>query len=152
MNLAFLKIFEGLFSQASKIVDETITTKEEKLQKRNELEQIFNDGKTKAVELALKEQEIQASTIKKEMEGSSLQRNWRPLTALIFVFIVFCNFFLFPVINIFARSEELLLLIKQGQQNENFWNLLYIMIGGYTVGRSAEKVTEKVITKKANEK
>ena len=94
MNLAFLKIFEGLFSQASKIVDETITTKEEKLEKRNELEQIFNDGKTKAVELALKEQEIQASTIKKEMEGSSLQRNWRPLTALIFVFIVFCNFFL----------------------------------------------------------
>lgn len=143
MNLAFLNIFESLFSQASKIVDETITTKEEKLEKRNELQKIFNEGKSKAVELALKEQEIQAETIKTEMKGSTLQRNWRPLTALIFVFIVFCNFFLFPVINIFARSEELLTLIKQGQSNENFWNLLYLMIGGYTVGRSAEKVIEK---------
>ena len=147
MNWNILKVFDGLFNQASKIVDETITTQEEKLALKNEFTAIIEKGKSEALQaelerekLEIEKQKIQATTINKEIEGSGLQRNWRPLTALALVFIVVCNMFLFPLVNAFLRNPAFAAVIKEGSENENFWNLLMLMIGGYTVGRSGEKM------------
>ena len=126
------------------IFDESFTSKEEKIDAKNRTIKIVNEAQKSISEHHLKEQEIQAETIKTEMEGNWLQRSWRPILALMFGFIVVCNFFIFPVVQIFLRDELFAKLIEKGQSNENFWNLLFIMIGGYTVGRSAEKVAEKV--------
>ena len=147
MNWNILNIFEGLFSQASKIVDETVTTQEEKLSLKNEMAAIIQEGKNQALKaelekekLEIEKQKIQATTINKEIEGSSIQRSWRPITALALVFIVVCNMFIFPLINAFLRNPAFGAVIKEGSNNENFWNLLMLMIGGYTVGRSGEKM------------
>ncbi len=78
----------------------------------------------------------QFDVIIKEAEGGVLQRNWRPILMLAIVGIVVNNYILFPYIQLFGFKAVMLEL------PEKLWNLLTIGVGGYVVGRSAEKVAE----------
>lgn len=118
-------------------IDGLVTSKEEKMTLKKEVFQIFNNT-------MLRIEEMSNAVLLAEANGNELQRNWRPIMALTFGFIVVSTYFFFPVINIFAESEDLSNLIKELKSNDNFWTLLQVMIGGYTVGRSAEKISEKV--------
>ena len=59
---------------------------------------------------------------------------WRPITMLVFVFIIANNYILVPYINMFLEND-----IKPLELTEQMWELLKIGLGGYVVGRSAEK-------------
>ena len=80
-------------------------------------------------------QEITASMeviIAEAKGGSWLQRSWRPLTMLTFVGLIVAKWLGLTADGVTPEIElELLGIIKVG-------------IGGYVVGRSAEKVAEKV--------
>lgn len=78
--------------------------------------------------------EQQAGIIQTEAKGESwLQRNWRPLTMMVFVFIVFNNFILAPYLQaMFSWSVPL-------ATPPDLWALIKLGLGGYVVGRSAEK-------------
>jgi hypothetical protein len=78
--------------------------------------------------------QAQAGIITAEAKGESgLQRNWRPLTMMVFVFIVFNNYILAPYLQaMFSWSVSL-------QTPPDLWALIKIGLGGYVVGRSAEK-------------
>lgn len=73
--------------------------------------------------------EVQASVIVSEAQGKSwLQRTWRPITMMVFlVLVVLDSFGWLP--NPLAPQA---------------WTLLSIGLGGYVVGRSAEKVVDKL--------
>ncbi len=58
---------------------------------------------------------------------------WRPITMLIFVFIIANNYILYPYLSLFFDAAPKLDLPK------DMWDLLKIGIGGYTVGRTVEK-------------
>ncbi len=63
---------------------------------------------------------------------------WRPITMLVFVAIVANNYILAPYIDlIFGAGLQL-------EVPEPMWDLIKIGLGGYVVGRSAEKVAERV--------
>lgn len=64
--------------------------------------------------------------------------SWRPILMLTITAIVATNFLLLPVLNWFIDAPVPLLELP-----EQFWNLLIVGVGGYTVGRSAEKVADK---------
>ena len=82
----------------------------------------------------------QASVIKAEAAGESfLQRNWRPIVMLMFAYVVFNNFILVPYIQCFYTNFPILPV------PENLWDLLKLGIGGYVVGRSAEKITRELV-------
>lgn len=82
----------------------------------------------------------QASVIKTEAGGESfLQRNWRPIVMLMFAYIVFNNFILAPYIKCFYNAFPILPV------PDNLWDLLKLGIGGYVVGRSAEKITRELV-------
>ena len=68
---------------------------------------------------------VQANVIMSEANGQSwLQRSWRPITMLVFlVLVVLDSFGLLP----FRLASEA-------------WSLLKIGLGGYVIGRSAERV------------
>lgn len=67
--------------------------------------------------------------VKAEAQGESwLQRNWRPISALSFVGLVFARWFGLAAPNITA-AEYL-----------ELWGVVKICLGGYTIGRSAEKI------------
>ena len=81
--------------------------------------------------------QAQASIVLAEAQGQSwLQRNWRPILMLTIVVIIANNYLLFPYVQLFGGPTVLLEL------PESLWNLMQIGVGGYVVGRSAEKAVK----------
>jgi len=62
-----------------------------------------------------------------------LTANWRPLTMLTFVVIIANNYILYPYLSLFWPEAPQLSIPP------DMWGLLKIGLGGYVVGRSAEK-------------
>lgn len=79
----------------------------------------------------LKELEGAAKIIETEAKGGFLQRNWRPIMMLIFAGLMVAHWFGLTAPNIPESVQNSLL------------DIIMIGIGGYTVGRSAEKVADK---------
>tara|TARA_B100000780_G_C20649808_1_gene258868 strand:- start:31 stop:426 length:396 start_codon:yes stop_codon:yes gene_type:complete len=112
-------------------LDNLFTSKEEKIKAENVIKQIL-------VQKQLELQRMQTEIILAEAKGNWLQRSWRPLLMLAFGFIVIYVKFIAPLFSLPIPPLE----------NE-FWNLLQLGIGGYVVGRSAEKIAKSItITKK----
>lgn len=83
----------------------------------------------KALDVALSIMQAKSSVIIAEAQGHSwLQRNWRPIAMITFLVLV--------VLNSFA-------LLKTELAPE-MWGLLRIGLGGYVIGRSAEKIVDKL--------
>ena len=88
-------------------------------------------------QLGVKMAEIQSQVIIAEAQGQSwLQRNWRPLLMLLAMSIVANNYIIYPYIKLLFDAGVMLEL------PDHLWQLLKIGVGGYVVGRSAEKITE----------
>ena len=83
----------------------------------------------KTLDITTKLIDVQSNVIMSEAAGKSwLQRTWRPLTMLVFlVLVILDSFGWLP--NPLAPQA---------------WTLLSIGLGGYVVGRSAEKVVDKL--------
>ena len=78
---------------------------------------------------SLKELEAAASIIVAEAKGDSwLQRNWRPLLMVMFGVIIANNYIVVPIFNTPAADIP-----------PDMWDLLKLGVGGYVLGRSAEK-------------
>ena len=120
----------NVLSEIGKVIDNIFTNDEERQQAKNELVKIIQQ---KELEL----QKMQTDIIIAEAKGNWLQRSWRPILMLAFGFIVIYVKFLAPLFDL--KIPEL--------ENE-FWNLLQLGIGGYVIGRSAEKIADNIIVKK----
>ena len=57
-----------------------------------------------------------------------MQRNWRPITMLTFLVLVVCDSFGFLKFRL----------------NNEAWLLLQIGLGGYVVGRTGEKIVDRI--------
>jgi len=80
-----------------------------------------------------------AEIIKNEAKSEHILTSiWRPVTMLVFVFIVANNYILVPYLQAFGLKIPILTLEPQ------MWDLLKIGIGGYVIGRSIEKTAEKM--------
>ncbi len=76
--------------------------------------------------------ESKTAIIKAEAQGQSwLQRSWRPIAMLTFLFLAVCDGF----------------AILSSPLAPQAWTLLQIGLGGYVVGRSAEKIVPKIMSK-----
>lgn len=112
-------------------LDKLFTSKEEKIKAENVIKQIL-------IEKQLELQKMQTEIIVTEAKGNWLQRSWRPILMLAFGFIVIYVKFIAPLFDLTTPELEI-----------EFWELLKIGIGGYVVGRSAEKISKNVtFTKK----
>lgn len=119
-----------IIKESGKIVDSLTTNDDDKLKAKNEL--------TKIVMTSLNEiQTAQKDIILSESSGNKLQRNWRPIVMLAFAFIVVYSYFIQPAF--FPNAISMADSIKP-----EFWELLKLGMGGYVIGRSAEKIASKV--------
>ena len=111
-------------------LDNLFTSKEEKIKAETVIKQIL-------IEKQLELQKMQTEIIVTEAKGNWLQRSWRPVIMLAFGFIVIYVKFIGPVFDLIIPELEL-----------EFWELLKIGIGGYVVGRSAEKISQNITISK----
>ena len=111
------------------LIDNLTTTDEEKISLKNELVKIQNNMAEKVLEYQGKLLDSQTRLIEAEAKGQSwLQRNWRPITMITFLFLVCMDSF---GVLAFRLSNQA-------------WLLLQIGLGGYVVGRSGEKIVGKL--------
>ena len=114
----------------------------------NILGRFFQD-KDQATEAA---QELRIAMMEHEQSAQELARDvvvaeaksehwitsaWRPITMLVFVFIIANNYILAPYVDLFFQAG------MQLEIPDQMWNLLQIGLGGYVAGRSAEKVVKE---------
>ena len=76
-----------------------------------------------------------------EASGNWLQRSWRPITALTFVFLIFNNYFIIPYLNAILAAYDKPLIVPKDIP-DMMWALLQIMIGGFVISRGSEKVAK----------
>lgn len=127
--------FTGIIQSVSGILDHFITSPEEKLKAQIQLTQLANDLQIKAMEADKEFAVQQASVVVAEAKSESwLARNWRPLIMLEFGFIIGYNYILAPIFGV--QSLPIV---------PDMWSLLKLGMGGYIIGRSAEKTVPQVV-------
>jgi len=129
--MSILNFLGDIFKPAAELVDNIHTSEEEKLELKNKLELIQNEMKARVLNYEQSLMEAQSKTIQAEAQGASwLQRSWRPITMLTFLFLVVLDCFGWLKFRLAPQA----------------WTLLQIGLGGYVIGRSAEKVMPDVIS------
>ncbi len=129
------KLFGGVAQKACDIVSERVEDKDLANRINAELTQsIINTDISKFVTQI----EAQKSVLIAEIQGDSwMQRNWRPLTMLIFVAIVANNYIIFPYLSLFEATAGATTKLELPQF---MWDCIKLGLSGYIVGRSAEKI------------
>jgi hypothetical protein len=119
----------SIFKPAAELIDNLHTSDHEKLQIKQAMFELQIEAFNKAEEYETKLLDAKKTIITAEAQSQSwIARNWRPITMLTFLFLVVLD------------SLGLLPFRLAGEA----WTLLQIGLGGYVVGRSAEKVTNVI--------
>jgi len=121
-----LPIIKDIFGAVSKVADKLIPDKN----KREQFKAVLNE---KLLELQFKITDIMAN----ETNGNWFQRSWRPLTALIFVFIIVNAKLISPYLRAFFPE------IPQFEISPTEWGLYTAFLTSYGIGRSYEKSKKK---------
>lgn len=116
------------------IVDDAVEDKDHANDIKASLTEVFEKADlTKFTALV----EGQTKVLLGEIQGQSwLQRNWRPILMLTVVAIVANNYIIYPYLSLFTSKAVVLEL------PDKLYNLMTVGVGGYIVGRSAEKGLE----------
>lgn len=128
--MGFGEIFSTIFKPLTELVDELHTSKEEKMQIQAAVAGVLYSTLGKVLEYERAIFEAQRDVITAEAKGESwLQRSWRPITMLTFLVLIVANQFgITPV-----------------PLADNMWKLMEFGLGGYVIGRSAEKVLPEIV-------
>lgn len=111
----------------AKIIDDIHTSEDEKLAAHQKILETQNQIFVHVLDYERAQLEAQSKIITAEAQGQSwLQRSWRPITMLTFLALVVADSFGW-LANPLASEA---------------WTLLQIGLGGYVVGRSAEKIVK----------
>jgi len=120
----------GLLGAVAPMVKTLFNTIDKTIENKAEAEKIKQSIQQQLLSGQLKELEAQAQIITAEAKGGWLQRNWRPILMLVFAGLVVAHWFGFTAPNIPESVQNSLL------------NIVLVGMGGYVMGRSAEKVAE----------
>jgi len=120
----------GLLGAVAPMVKTLFNTIDKTIENKSEAEKIKQSIQQQLLSGQLKELEAQAQIITAEAKGGWLQRNWRPILMLVFAGLVVAHWFGFTAPNIPESVQNSLL------------NIVLVGMGGYVMGRSAEKVAE----------
>lgn len=126
-----IPIVGKLLSGVLDLVDQGIVDKDKAALLKAELTKAFEAGDLARFTALV---DAQAKAVLGEIQGGSwLQRNWRPILMIVIVAIVANNYLIFPYVHLFTDKVAMLEL------PEKLFNLMTVGVGGYIVGRSAEK-------------
>ena len=119
-------------------LDKLFTSDEEKLKAQNMLEQIRSKMKTTIIQSLATNQKLKADVIMEEIKGESfIQRNWRPITMLLFAYIIANEYIIAPYIEVLFNVN-----LKPKALDPEMWSLLKLGMGGYIGALGVKKVVD----------
>ena len=125
-----LNIIREIFTPAANLIDSLHTSEEEKLQAKRALLDTQTNVSLELLGYEARLIESKHDVIMSEAQGQSmLQRNWRPITMMVFLGLVVLDSF--GLLSTPLAPEA--------------WTLLQIGLSGYVVGRSAEKIVPNIM-------
>jgi hypothetical protein len=128
MNL--LGLLKDIFKPAVKLVDELHTSEEEKLAHKAATLDTYAAALEVALDYSSEELKSRARIIEAEAKSEHwVTSAWRPITMLTFVLLV-------------VADQTGILAFRLAPEA---WTLLQLGLGGYVVGRSAEKIAPAVL-------
>lgn len=120
-----MNILDKLLTTIGDVINKLACCKDEKNKLKSELTSIILNHYNQLANL-------QKDILISEISGNFLQRSWRPIVMLAFAAVVILGVFIdIPLLN----------------NNSPFWELLQLGMGGYVIGRSAEKISSNIIDK-----
>ena len=128
-----VSVVGGLFDSLIGNIDSWFTSDEERLNAKTQIMMVQAQVMGQVLDYEKSIMEAQSSIIQAEAKGDSwMQRSWRPVTMLTFVGLVVAKWLGFTAPGISVEIESQLM------------TLIQIGLGGYVVGRSAEKVVKSI--------
>ncbi len=120
-----------IFQPLADVIDELHTSEEERAKARGVLLSVQAKALDTVMEYEKELLRVKEKIITAEATGHSwLQRNWRPITMLVFVALISATWLGWTPPGL---DEEL---------QKKLFDIVQIGIGGYIVGRSAEKIVQ----------
>jgi hypothetical protein len=116
----------SILNFGSTLLDKLYQDKDEREKAKLALLQLEQQG-------GLQELEVKLQPLISELSGNWLQRSWRPILMLSFTYIIVHNYIIVPIFSIPAVDIP-----------PDMWQLLKLGVGGYVLGRSGEKIAEKI--------
>jgi hypothetical protein len=131
--MKILETLTGLFKPAADLVDNLHTSEEERAQIKTAMLGVQINAALQFLDYEKQLMTNQTNIIIAEAQGGSwIQRNWRPITMLTFLFLVVMDSFGWLPFRLADQA----------------WTLLQLGLSGYVVGRSAEKIVPKMFAPK----
>ncbi len=125
----FLEIVSAIFKPITDIIDHVLPSGDAKIALQQKILESQMAAASQVMDYEKQLLDSQTQLIKAEETGNSwLQRNWRPITMLVFLALVV--------------GDALGWL--HNRLAPEAWTLLQIGLGGYTVGRTLEKVAPQI--------
>ena len=122
--MTFIDLIAGIFKPAAELIDNLHTSEEERLQQKAKLLEIQAAAMDASLQYEKSLMESQARIVNSEARSEHwLTASWRPITMLTFLAL--------------AVGDSMGLLATP--LRDEAWTLLQLGLGGYVVGRSAEK-------------
>lgn len=120
----------SIFSPVTDLIGKVVTKEEDIMKVEAAIAKVQNEVVSKIMDYEARILEAKAKVIEAEAKGAGwLQRAWRPITMLTFLGLVVADTFGLTTFRLSAEA----------------WALLKIGLGGYVIGRSAEKMVPNVI-------
>jgi hypothetical protein len=130
---AITSTVKAVASPLFKLIDAIHTSEDEKNRAKVEVETILQDMTSGIMAVAQSIISAQKEIMVAEMKGNFLQRTWRPIAMLVFVYMIFHNHVLLPVFG-----------IPPVDLSERIWDIIQWGLTGYIGGRSAEKIATTI--------
>lgn len=130
MSNLLMKLGTAILPNVFGIIDKAVADKDLAANLKHDLQMAALEG-------SLTDSKTARDVIVAEAQGKSwIQRNWRPITMLTFVFIIANNYIFVPYAQAFGAFVPAL------EIPNGMWALLNVGIGGYIASRGVEKVFE----------
>jgi hypothetical protein len=128
---------KGLIGEIGSVIDNVHTSEEERSAAKAKLRALETEATAQVLAHAETLFQSQRDVLVAEIQGESwLQQAWRPITMLVFVFIILNNYVIVPYVSAFGGTVPAL------EIPNGMWALLNVGIGGYIASRGIEKVVK----------
>ena len=128
---------KGLIGEIGSVIDNVHTSEEERAAAKAKLRALETEATAQILSHAESLFQSQRDVLVAEITGEGwLQKSWRPITMLVFVFIIANNYIIVPYVSAFGAMVPTL------EIPNGMWALLNVGIGGYIASRGIEKVVK----------